>query len=85
MKKISIILVAVLLSSSVFAQEGNSFSRSFNNANHPAEEDPAGDPGGDGDIGGDDSAPIDDYIPLLALAGVGMAVYFGRKKYVLAK
>ncbi|ACU07649.1 hypothetical protein FIC_01201 [Flavobacteriaceae bacterium 3519-10] len=36
---------------------------------------------GDGGLGGDDPlpAPIDDYIPLLLIAGLGMAVWYARQ------
>ena len=82
MKKISTIILIAGLSSFVFAQKGNAFSDSYNNNNRGADqENAAGDPPTDG-TGGTDT-PIDDYIPLLAAAGLGMAVYFGRKKYIL--
>ena len=78
MKKISTIMLIAGLSSFVFAQKGNSFSNSYN---APVEDAEADNPGGGG-AGGTD-LPIDDYIPVLATAGLGMAVYFGRKKYIL--
>lgn len=81
MKKISTLMLLAGLSSFVFAQEGNAFSRSFNNSKQPTEQNT--DPGGGGDTEGPDSAPIDDYIPVLVVAGIGMAVYFGKKKYML--
>ncbi len=87
MKKISTVLMVAGLTSFVFAQKGNAFSDSFNSNNQtPAGEAAAEGPGGGG-LGGSDpeAAPIDDYIPLLAAAGVGLAVYFGRKKYMLTK
>ena len=39
---------------------------------------------GDGGLGGDDPAPapIDDYLPLLLLTAMAMAVYYARKKQV---
>ena len=85
MKKISTVLMIAGLTSFVFAQKGNSFSDSYNKNNQaPAVDHKAGDPGGGG-LGGDDPVPIDDYLPLLAAAGIGMAVYFGRKKYSIVK
>ncbi|WP_027377379.1 hypothetical protein [Kaistella palustris] len=80
MKKLFTILLVTGLISATYAQEGNVFTRSYNAKNQQAvtAED---DPGGDGDNGGGDAAPIDDYLPLLAIAGVGMAVYFSRKKF----
>lgn len=84
MKKISTIILIAGLSSFVFAQKGNAFSDSYNNNKNPSGQNAEGDgPPTDG-TGGTDT-PIDDYIPLLAAAGVGMAVYFGRKKYLLTK
>ena len=71
-------------SSFVFAQQGNAFSKSYN-SNKPQAEEPIGDPGGGGAGGTDAPAPIDDYIPALAVVGLGLAVYFGRKKYILTK
>lgn len=44
------------------------------------------DPGGGGtDIGGDDPVPIDDYIPLLLAAALGMAVWYARRPEVKAE
>ncbi|MDQ0478191.1 hypothetical protein [Chryseobacterium sp. MDT2-18] len=83
MKKISTILLITALSGFVFAQKGNAFSKSFDSNNRPADEANA-DPGSGG-ADGADPAPIDDYLPLLAIAGAGMALYFGRKKYILTK
>lgn len=84
MKKISTLVLFIGFSSFVFGQQGNSFSKSFDSNKQPSETTAGEDPGGDG-LGGGDAAPIDDYIPLLVAAGIGMAVYFGRKKYVLTK
>ena len=84
MKKIIAIMLIVGLSTSAFGQEGNAFSKSFNSNKQPEEQN--ADPGGGGDTGGGDPpAPIDDYIPALAAVGLCMAVYFGRKKYILTK
>ena len=85
MKKISTILLIAGLSSFVFAQKGNVFSKSYNSNNGQTEQG-LGDPGGGGGTsGGDAPSPIDDYIPALAVVGLGMAVYFGRKKFVTTK
>ncbi|MCZ2084105.1 MAG: hypothetical protein LC112_07505 [Flavobacteriales bacterium] len=85
MKKISTLILFIGLSTFVFGQKGNSFSKSYNTNNQqPVDDQADGDPGGGG-LGGEDPVPIDDYIPLLAAAGLGMAVYFGRKKYLLTK
>ena len=85
MKKISTLIIFAGLTSFVFGQKGNSFSDSYNNNNQRSSEVNADPGGGGGTEGGDNPAPIDDYIPLLAAAGLGMAVYFGRKKYMLTK
>lgn len=84
MKKISTLILFAGLTSFVFAQKGNSFSDSYNSNNQRPADTTGEDPGGGG-LGGNDPVPIDDYLPLLAAAGVGMAVYFGRKKYILIK
>lgn len=81
MKKIMMIVV-VLLTTYAFSQKTSKEYTFFNKSQQDAPSvegdgtDPA-EPGG--------PAPIDDYLPLLAAAGVGMAVYFGRKKYLLTK
>ena len=84
MKKI---LIALLFSQFMWAQQAyNPNDNVFNKSqaqNTPAEQNEA-DPGGVG-LGGTDPSPIDDYIPALALVGIGMAVYFGRKKYSVVK
>lgn len=87
MKKI---LLALLFSQFMWAQKAynpneNIFNKS-ENQNTPEYEVEA-DPGGTGGIGGLDPepVPIDDYIPALVAVGMGMAVYFGRKKYELIK
>lgn len=86
MKKISTIILIAGLSSFVFAQKGNSYSKSFDSNKHGQNEDAPQDGPGTGGTGGtDDPVPIDDYIPVLVAAGLGMAVYFGRKKYILTK
>lgn len=72
------------LVSFAYGQEGNVFAKSYGAKNQQAPAAAEADPGGGG-AGGDDPVPIDDYIPALAAVGVGMAVYFGRKKLVLQK
>ena len=85
MKKI---IIALLFSQLMWAQEAynpndNVFNKSQAQQNTQADEN-AADPGANG-LGGTDTAPINDYIPVLAVIGAGMAVYFGRKKMVLGK
>lgn len=73
-------IVVVLFTTYGFSQKASKDYTFFNKSSQEVPEvgDEASDyPGSPGD------APIDDYIPLLAAAGVGMAVYFGRKKYLL--
>lgn len=81
MKKIIAIVLIAGFSTSAFSQEGNAFSRSFNNNKQQTEQ--LDDPGSGGGTEGGDPAPIDDYIPALAAVGLGMAVYFGRKKLII--
>ncbi|MEZ7509886.1 hypothetical protein QO190_13015 [Cloacibacterium sp. Arc13] len=38
------------------------------------------DPGAGGDINGEDPIPIDDYIPLLLITGIGLSAYIVVKK-----
>lgn len=75
-------IVVVLFTTYGFSQKASKDYTFFNKSGQNApevEDETANAPGTPGD------APIDDYIPLLAAAGVGMAVYFGRKKYLLTK
>lgn len=86
MKKI---IIALLFSQFMWAQKAydpneNVFNKSEQSQNSPSNQVEA-DPGQGGGIGGNDPVPIDDYIPALAVVALGMAVYFGRKKYNLAK
>ena len=84
MKKI---IIALLFSQLMWAQQAyntndNVFNQSQNQNQDQGQTD--ADPGVGGGIGGEDPVPIDDYIPALAVIGLGMAVYFGRKKVVNA-
>ena len=86
MKKI---IIALLFSQFMWAQKAydpndNVFNKSAQSQNTPSNEIEA-DPGQGGGIGGPDPSPIDNYIPALAVLGLGMVVYFGRKKYNLVK
>ncbi len=74
-------IVVVLFTTYAFSQKA---SKDYTFFNKPAQEEV---PSAEGDVPSEpgDPAPIDDYIPLLAAAGVGMAIYFGRKKYSLEK
>ena len=85
MKKI---LIALLFSQLMWAQEAytpndNVFNKSQTQQNMQADEN-AADPGSGG-LGGTDTSPIDDYIPALVVVGLGMAVYFSKKKYSVVK
>ena len=80
MKKI--ITVAILtITTFSFAQKASKdytfFENSAKNSNN------ADDPGLPGD--GDPGAPIDGYVPVLALVGLGMVVYFSIKQLVMKK
>ena len=76
MKKIAMIVV-VLFTTYAFGQKASKDYTFFQKA--PAEEQ-APDMEGTPAEPGDPVAPIDDYLPALAAVGVGMAVYFGRKR-----
>ena len=74
-------IVVVLFTTYAFSQKTSKDYTFFNKQEQqdaPSAEDDGIDPANPGG-----PAPIDDYIPLLAAAGLGMAVYFGRKKYIL--
>ena len=79
MKKIAMIVV-VLFTTYAFGQKASKDYTFFDKA--PREQAPE-----TGEVPAEpgDPAPIDDYLPVLAAVGVGMAVYFGRKKPVLQK
>lgn len=76
-------MMVVLFTTYGFSQTKSSEDyKFFDKSNQQQEPETANAPGEPGD---EPPAPIDDYIPLLAAAGVGMAVYFGRRKYMLTK
>lgn len=79
MKKI-LTIVVVLCTTYAFSQKQSKDYTFFEKSNNSAEDQMAEVPAEPGD-----PAPIDDYLPLLAAAGLGIAVYFGRKKYILTK
>ena len=81
MKKFFTITALVLCTGLITAQ---SDSRFYDTEGSYKERQAAGDPGTGGGIGGEDPqpAPIDDYLPLLLIAGITMAVYYARKKQV---
>lgn len=79
MKKIAMIVV-VLFTTYAFGQKASKDYTFFDKAPRTEQAPETSEvPGAPGD------APIDDYIPALAAVGLGMAVYFGRKKLVLQK
>ena len=80
MNKITIVL-ALLISMVAFGQKSSEEYKFFENSNNDTENpnETAKTPSEPGD-----PVPIDDYIPALAVIGLGMAVYFGRKKVVNA-
>lgn len=74
--------MVVLFTTIGYSQKASKDYKFFNNSSQSAssEEETTDAPSEPGD-----PAPIDDYLPLLAIAGAGMALYFGRKKYILTK
>lgn len=73
MKKIFIIST-LTISSIAFAKEGNIYEYDTN----ATEETTSGDtPAGPGD-----PVPVNQYIPVLLLAAVGLAAFYGKKKQI---
>lgn len=79
MKKI-IVLVVVLFSTYTFSQKASSEYRFFSGSRQAEDSEPEEVPSEPGD-----PAPIDDYIPVLVAAGLGLAVYYGRSKFAVQK
>lgn len=84
MKNLLIILCFLMVSANTYAQSDARFydtegeyKKGVEVANSP----------GDGGLGGDDPAPapIDDYLPLLVVAALGMAVWYARRPQVKAE
>ncbi len=76
--------MSLVLSTSAFSQ--NTTSKEYNFFDEKKASTAAGDeaskaPSAPGDL----ATPIDDYIPALAVVGLGMAIYFSRKKYSVVK
>lgn len=81
MKKI---LIALLFSQLMWAQEAyNPNDNVFNKSQQSAQQAPTEADPGTGGLTDTDPVPINDYIPALAIVGLVMVVYFGRKKYGL--
>lgn len=81
MKKITLLLT-MGLGSMLLAQSGNVFADSENNLYEEEEvmyQTNATEPGGPGDP----AAPIDDYLPVLMVAGVVIALYAVRQRQAL--
>ncbi len=81
MKKITLLLM-MGLSSMLLAQSGNVFAESEKNLYEEEEvmyQTNATEPGGPGDP----AAPIDDYLPVLMVAGVALALYAVRQRQAL--
>lgn len=75
MKKLFII-GTLLLSTFAFSNESNRYV--YDEVETTEDESLAGDfPAGPGD-----PAPIDQYIPVLVLAAVGLAAFYGKKKHI---
>lgn len=82
MKKI-ILLIVFAVTTSAYSQKSTEDYKFFeeptqNDGTEDAGDDFPGTPGGE-------QAPIDNYIPALAVVGLGMAIYFGRKKMTFSK
>ena len=84
MKNLLIILCFLMVSANAYAQSDARFydtegeyKKGVEVANSP----------GDGNLGGDDpaAAPIDDYLPVLVVAALGMAVWYARRPQVKAE
>lgn len=82
MKKITI-LIAFVLATSAFGQKDSKDYKFFEESTEKKGTQDVGDdfPGAPGA----EPTPINDYIPALAVVGLGMAVYFSRKKYSVVK
>lgn len=81
MKKISLI-VTIALGGFMLAQSGNVFAESEKNLYEEEEvmyQTHATEPGGPGDP----AAPIDDYLPLLMVAGGALALYAVRRRQMM--
>ncbi len=81
MKKITLLLT-MGLGSMLLAQSGNVFADSENNLYEEEEvmyQTNATEPGGPGDP----AAPIDDYLPVLMVAGVAVALYAARRRQAM--
>ena len=87
MKKL-FILILISLYTGIFAQVGKNrfeesnqsgFERTVDHTNEQSSDNPqAGKDGGAGNPG--ETVPIDDYLPLLGIAAVGIIIYYTRKK-----
>lgn len=84
MKNLLIILCFLTVSANAYAQSDARFYDTEDNYKKGVEV--ANSPG-DGGLGGDDPepAPIDDYLPLLVVAALGMAVWYARRPQVKAE
>ena len=77
-----VIVVGLIISTTAYSQKTSKEYKFFENKqeNNTNSDETAKAPSAPGD-----SVPINEYIPALAIVGLGMAVYFGRKKIVLTK
>lgn len=73
-----------MVSANAYAQSDARFYDTEDNYKKGVEE--ANSPG-DGGLGGDDPepAPIDDYLPVLVVAALGMAMWYARRPQVKAE
>lgn len=85
MKNLLIILCFLMVSANAYAQSDARFYDTEGEYKKGVEV--ANSPGEDGGLGGDDpaAAPIDDYLHLLVVAALGMAVWYARRPQVKAE
>lgn len=84
MKNLLIILCFLMVPATAYAQSDARFYDTEGEYKKGVE---VADSPGDGGLGGDDpaAAPIDDYVPLLVVAALGMAVWYARRPQVKAE
>lgn len=78
-----LIVIGILVVSNFFAQKTSKDYTFFDKSNgHESNGQPQSTPSEPGDP---PPAPIGDYIPVLGLVGIGMIIYFNKKKCIFEK